>query len=368
MKIGITGSAGFLGANLVRYIRDRFPHDHELVCFYSRRKNNPLTEGLDLTFRHLDVTSREEVLEKTADLDLLFHVAGVVDYSRTNARYSWDVNVLGTGNVFDAVLENGIGRLVYVSSINVLGTTERRAEPADETNNSYASPANPICFRNRLEALEAVDSSQRGDYGFLSRSRVPYFDSKLAGYELALERHRSRGVPVTIVLPGTAVGGGDIGISITRLVYLSSQGKLRITLPGATSFVAAGDVAAGIWLASERGQAGRAYIISGRAADNLLYTEFMGLVARVARTRYGRNVPERFLAFPKMLCLPLAGVLRWLPAELELTPALVHSGAVTHRFSITRAREELGYDPKISLDQAIAACIDFYTTHTKGKL
>ncbi|MDY7021847.1 MAG: glycosyltransferase, partial [Cyanobacteriota bacterium] len=82
--------------------------------------NNPLTQNLDLTYQHLDITSRQEVMEKIRGLDLLFHLAGAVDYSRKNARRTWDVNVLGTKNILDGVMQNRIGRLVYTSSINVL--------------------------------------------------------------------------------------------------------------------------------------------------------------------------------------------------------------------------------------------------------
>ena len=122
MNIGITGSVGFLGANLVETLhRHRSPEDR-IVCYFSRRRSNPLTDHLDLTCRHLDITSRKEVVERTAGLDILFHLAGVVDYSRRNARRSWDVNVLGARNVFDAVLQNRIPKLLYASSINILGT------------------------------------------------------------------------------------------------------------------------------------------------------------------------------------------------------------------------------------------------------
>jgi dihydroflavonol-4-reductase len=360
MKIGITGSVGFLGSNLVKLLcQNRYPH-LDLVCFYSNRRSNPLTDDLDLCYRHLDVTSGEEVLEKTGDLDLLFHLAGVVDYSRKRARRTWDVNVLGAKNVFEAVLRNRIPKLVYASSINVLGTVSPHAGPADESNRIYGSPGNPIAFRDRNQALAAVEASAGGDYRFLKRSRVPYFDSKLAAYELALEYGRKFDLPVTIVLPGTAVGPGDVGVSITKLVYLTFQGRLKVTLPGGTSFVSAEDVAEGIRLASLRGKPGQAYLVTGKPDENLSYKDFMKMVANVAGSRYSRHVPARFLTVPAPLCRPLAGILRLLSVEETLSEALILSGSASHRFSHAKAAKELGYSPKISLERAIAACIDFY--------
>ena len=366
MRIGITGSVGFLGANLVKALHRQRSGAEEIRCFYSRRRNNPLTDHLDLTYRHLDITSREEVLEKTRGLDLLIHMAGAVDYSRRNARRTWDVNVLGAKNIFDGVLENRIGKLVYASSINVLGTSGCGEAPADETNRTYAASGNPISFADRTEALAAVDASSRGDYDFLKRSRVAYFDSKLAAYELALKYYEESDLPVIIVLPGTAVGPGDVGISITRLVMQTFLGKLKLTLPGGTSFASAEDVAEGIRLAALHGQPGQAYIITGRQEDNLSYKDFMKLVAEVARNRYARRVPNRFFAVPPSLCPSLAAIFRVLPFEGSVSEALILSGAATHRFGNTKAEDRLGYRPRNCLKSAIQSCVDFYLEHGPG--
>jgi nucleoside-diphosphate-sugar epimerase len=366
MRIGITGSVGFLGANLLKTLYRHRSAGDQIVCFFSRRRTNPLTRELDLTYRHLDITSREEVLEKTRNLDLLFHMAGAVDYSRKNARRTWDVNVLGTKNIFEGVMQNQIRRLVYASSINVLGPVGRDCAPGAESNRIYGTPGNPISFGDRAAALAAVEASIKGDYRFLRRSTVVYFDSKLAAYELAREYHRNFDLPVIPVLPGTAVGAGDIGLSITRLVVGTFRGKLRLTLPGGTSFVSAVDAAEGIRLASVHGRPGETYIITGGPQDNLSYGDFMKLVAEVARRHYNQRVPNRFFALPASLCSPLATIFRFLPVEGPLSEALIRSGAVTHRFSSNRAADELGYRPRISLEEAIRSCLDFYFQHIQG--
>jgi len=366
MKAGITGSVGFLGANLVNYLDDFRPEGLEVVPFFSNRRSNPLTEHLDLPFEHLDVTSRQEVFEKTRGLDVLFHLAGVVDYSRRNARKTWDVNVLGAKNIFDAAVKNNIQKLVYVSSINVLGTAGAEESLADESNSIYDSVRNPISFHSREQAIEAVEACLRNDYRFLPHSRVSYFDSKLAAYELAVDYHRRYDLPVVVVFPGTAVGPGDVGISITRLVYLVFSGKLRLTLPGCTSFVSAEDVAEGIWLSYVHGKPGQSYIITGEEEDNLHYREFMKRIAKVARTQYNRAVSDSFVAVPAAVCYTLAGVLRLLPVDGELSEGLVLSGSAIHKFSHAKASRELGYHPNHSLEHSIKACIDFYLQNATG--
>jgi dihydroflavonol-4-reductase len=366
MKAGISGSVGFLGANLVSCLYSLRRDDLEVVPFYSHRRSNPLTNHLNLPYEHLDVTSKQEVLEKTRGLDVLFHLAGAVDYSRKNARQTWDVNVLGAKNIFDAAIQNNIQRLVYVSSINVLGTTGADLPPADESNDTYGSSRNPISFHSREQALEAIEESLRGDYSFLRHSRVSYFDSKLAAYELAVDYHRKHDLPVVVVFPGTAVGRGDVGISITELVYLVFSGKLKFTLPGGTSFVSAEDVAEGIWMSYLRGTPGQSYLITGREEDNLRYKEFMKRIAKVARTRYNRVVSDSFVTVPAPVCYTLARVMRLLSAEGQLSEGLILSGIAIHRFSHAKANRALGFHPKVSLEHSIEACIDFYIENTTG--
>ncbi len=366
MRAGITGSVGFLGANLVSYLYGLRRDDLEVMPFFSNRRSNPLTEHLDPPYEHLDVTSKQEVIEKTQDLDVLFHLAGMVDYSRKNARKTWAVNVLGTKNIFDAVLRNNIQKLIYVSSINILGTAGADPFLADESNSIYDSARNPISFHSRKQALEAVEASLRRDYRFLRHSRVSYFDSKLAAYELAVDYHRKFDLPVVVVFPGTAVGRGDVGISITKLVSLVFSGKLKFTLPGCTSFVSAEDVSEGIWLSYLHGKPGQSYIITGNEEDNLHYKEFMKRVAKVARTQYNRAVSESFVAVPAVVCYTLAGVLRLLSVDGELSEGLILSGSATHRFSHAKAGRELGYHPKVSLEHSIKACIDFYLQNATG--
>ena len=121
MTIGITGAAGFLGANVLRHLADLHGRRHRIVPYYSTRSGNPLTDDLHPAYEHLDVTSLRDVRRRTRHLDVLLHVAGRVDFSRRGARRTWEVNVLGTRNVLEAALANGIRRVVCVSSICVVG-------------------------------------------------------------------------------------------------------------------------------------------------------------------------------------------------------------------------------------------------------
>ena len=358
MRIGITGAAGFLGAALLRRLAAAAPGD-TFVPFCARRTANPLTDHLGIRHVALDVTDRAGVLAATRGLDALYHVAGMVSYDRRSRRRAWDVNVHGTRNVIDAAAANGIGKVIYVSSISVLGAPSPEAPWADEGNDRYVPGRNPISFPDAEAALAAVEDSLRGDYRFLSAVRVPYFDSKLAAFEDARRTAAARGVSLVTVMPGTAVGAGDTGMAIGGLVQRVWDGALRLTLPGGTSFVASEDVAAGIAAAAARGRPGEAYIITGREQDNLGYAAFMRMVARVAAERFHHRCFDRFRSVPAPAAVAVASVVEGLFPGTALPRGLVLSGCVTHRFGSRKAGEELGYVPRVPLEDAIASCIEF---------
>jgi nucleoside-diphosphate-sugar epimerase len=179
-----------------------------------------------------------------------------------------------------------VPKLLYVSSVSALGSAAQD-RLANEESEPYGDPRWPISFASREETLAAVESSLAGDYTFIKKMRVAYFDAKLAGWELAKLHAREKGLPVITVFPGTVVGAGDQAQSISNLVDKVWEGKLSISLPGASSFVAARDFARGAVLALARGRIGEGYVISGRDEHNMRYADFMRLISTVAYTSDG---------------------------------------------------------------------------------
>ena len=363
MRIGVTGAFGFLGANLVANLLARMPAVGEVIAFSSRTARNPLFDPSRTTAVRMNVLDRDDVRRKTRGLDALFHFAGKVSFAAREKRSTWDVNVVGARNVFEAALENRISRVVSVSSINVLGACPAGRAIADETNDVYAPEArNPNSFHSTDETLAAVDSSAAGDYRFLEKVRVAYFDSKLAASELARHWHRERGLPVVLVMPGTAVGPGDVHYDISELVDRVFTNRLAATIPGASSFVDSRDFAEGASLAWLKGRAGESYIVSGRDEDNLSYRDFMRLAAGVARGQ-GRKVRDDFIVMPRWLSLTAARLVEAAAPGSKLGStlgtALILSGSMVHRFSSAKARGELGYAPRRTLEQSIADCYGF---------
>lgn len=357
MRIGVTGAFGFLGANFVSELLSRGGPDLQVRAFSSRVRGNPLFDPARVEVLPLDILDRESLGRAFRGLDAVAHFAGKVDYRAREKRRVWDSDVLGALNVFDAVLEAGVGRLLNVSSISVLG--QGRAEAlAAEASRPWADPAYPISFASPAQALEAVAASQRGDYRFLSRVRVAYFDSKLAARELAEVYVREKGLPAITIYPGTAVGPGDLHQAISSLVDSVWEGRLGMSLGGGTSFVSARDFARGARLALEQGRPGDDFVISGRDGENLDYAAFADLVASVARREGGKPGPSP-LVMPRLPALAAGAVLEVLAPRAGLSAGLVRSASVRNWCSSAKARARLGYEPSQGLEAAISECRAF---------
>jgi dihydroflavonol-4-reductase len=123
--------------------------------------------------------------------------------------------------------------------------------------------------------------------------------------------------------------------------------------PGGTSVVSVEDVVGGLMLAMARGQAGRRYILS---AEQLTYHELLNRIARLVG-----GPPVRW-TLPAALEWPLAGaaaLASMVAPGLPLTSHVIRFSFGYRYFSPARARDELGWVPKVTFDQAVRSAIAF---------
>lgn len=114
MRIFLTGATGRVGGALIDRLAN---HGHD-VTVVGRR---PDIEIENATYRQCDVTDFDRLLDAMRGHEGVIHLAAIPDPLRGPGRDVFDVNCLGTFNVFEAAAELGIGRVVVASSINALG-------------------------------------------------------------------------------------------------------------------------------------------------------------------------------------------------------------------------------------------------------
>ncbi len=362
MRIGVTGAFGFLGASFVAELLSRRSEgpgrertEPEILAFAGRTTRNPLFDPAAVRVERLDLMGERNLAERFCDLDVLAHFAGKVGYRSAEKREVWDINVLGARRVFEAAARAGVGKILHVSSVSALGPAPEGAF-LDESDRPYDDDRSSWSLMSRELVSAAIDSSMRGDYGFLRSSVSVYLDSKLASLELAHSLGDELGLDIVSILPGTAVGPGEVHRGIGSLIGKIWKGELGFSVPGMTAFMDSGDMARGAILAMEKGTPGEDYILAGSPEGNLRYADFAALVMWVAsRQRGAKKTRTRPFVVPPPLALAGAALAETIAPGLGLSRGLVASGIARIACDSRKAIRELGYEPSTPLADSILA-------------
>jgi len=321
----LTGASGFIGSALARKLVALGEPVRAIVRKDSDQRN---LEGLPIEIVEADLVDPESLAHAVEGCEALFHVAA--DYRlwvpRPDKMYA--TNVEGTRNLVRAATRAGVRRIVYTSSVAVLGTAINGV-PADESQSSTLADMIGHYKRSKFMAEEAV------------RTLV-----------------REEGAPVVVVNPSTPIGPRDIKPTPTgRLVIEAAAGRMPAYVNTGLNVVHVDDVAEGHLLAFERGQIGERYILGGA---NMTLREILCEIAGVA----GQRPPT--LRLPTELVFPIA-----VGAELQSrlfggVPRVTVSGVRMARkkmyFSSEKAARELGYRAR-PVREAISDAVAWFREH-----
>lgn len=307
-RIAVTGAGGFIGGALVR----RLAADGLSVVGIDADRH--AAAGLDAVsgeFRHADITNAAAVFGAVAGVDAVVHTAARVGEHGAMDEFI-AVNVRGTRNVLDACGAMGVGRVVVLGSVAGWGY-ELHADVTSED-----APPRP--------------------------TGLPYADTKGAAETLALRRG------ATVIRPGDVYGPGS-GPWTVRPVRLMRAG--RFVLPGRgeglITPVYVDDLVDAIVRAVDSPRAaGRAYTVWD--GSPVTAREFFG--------HYGRMLGRPVRTAPRPVVESAGAALELVARALGREPALGRDAAayVSRRavFPNTRAREELGWEPQVSLAEGMA--------------
>ncbi|HTY63269.1 MAG TPA: dTDP-glucose 4,6-dehydratase [Acidobacteriota bacterium] len=148
MKLLVTGGAGFIGSNFVRYILERYS-DYTILNLdkltYAGNLEN--LSGLESDSRHefvqgdiCDETAVRRILEKGVDAVVNFAAESHVDRSILNSSEFVQTNVVGTLNLLELCRKNGIPRFIQISTDEVYGSL---GSSGFFTENSPIAPNSP---------------------------------------------------------------------------------------------------------------------------------------------------------------------------------------------------------------------------------
>lgn len=166
----ITGGAGFLGINMVRYLLER---KHEVVSLdiapFDYPERNQITEVVG------DIRDRAAVDKAMEGVDVVIHTAAALPLYKPEEIYSTDID--GTRNVIESAHAHGVDRFIHISSTAVYGIPDHH----------------PLFESDKLDGVG------------------PYGESKIAAEELCVE-YRAKGMIVPVIRPKSFIGPERLGV------------------------------------------------------------------------------------------------------------------------------------------------------------
>jgi UDP-glucose 4-epimerase len=309
-RIVITGGAGFIGTTLARRLVD----ENEVVAVDNLHRDTlggtTLAEHPNFRLVQGDFLDPEGLTEIVSGATHVVHCAGIagVDTVLESPVRTMRVNVIGTYNVLEAALSSRdtVERLVDFSTSEVFGQHAFNVHEAHVTT-----------------------------IGSVGEARWTYAVSKLAGEHMAHAYHSELGLPTTSVRPFNVFGPGQIGGGAIRaFIEAALQGR-DLTIHGDGSQIRAwcyvDDMVDGALLALERPNAvGESFNI-GNARSAVTIHDLAQRVKRLTGCS-GEIVFQ---------------TLHYTDVELRIP-------------NVDKARELLGFEAKVDLDEGLERTIAWY--------
>jgi nucleoside-diphosphate-sugar epimerase len=308
-RILITGGAGFIGSHLV----ERLAPGNRIVVFDNLRRNALSETGLDqhpnVTLTVGDVLDQGAVRAAVAGCDTVIHLASIagVDTVRQNPVLTMQVCLRGTMNVLEATYaQGGCRRFIDFSTSEVFGRYAYNVTEWDATT-----------------------------LGAVGEARWTYAVAKLATEHLAMNYQRQHGLPAVSVRPFNIYGPQQVGAgAVHHFIVRALRGQpLEIHNDGSQirAWCYVDDIIEGILLTLQRDEAvGHAFNIGNPRSTLTIYN----LAREIVRLSSSAS-PITFVKWPQ--------------ADVELRIP-----------NIDKARELLGYAPRVDLEEGLLRTIHWY--------
>ncbi|MEP1086956.1 NAD-dependent epimerase/dehydratase family protein [Algoriphagus sp.] len=160
MNILITGITGLFGS----YLAKEFARLGAIHGFIRPESSLRLLEDVDfpITWHKGDLADIESIEEALGGIDLVIHAAGKVSFDSRDKDSLHHINVDGTTNLVNAMLNTGVKKLLHVSSVSAIGRSPELMK-LDENFKWTESPLNTdYGISKYLAELEAWRGEQEG--------------------------------------------------------------------------------------------------------------------------------------------------------------------------------------------------------------
>ncbi|MEI6627240.1 MAG: dTDP-glucose 4,6-dehydratase [bacterium] len=314
MKLLVTGGAGFIGSNFIRYWLKKYSQDQivnlDKLTYAGNLENlHELAGQSNYKFIKGDICDRELVNSLVSDCDIIVHFAAEshVDRSIADSTPFIVTNVLGTQVLLDAAVKNGNKRFHHVSTDEVFGALPLTGEEKFTEDTAY----NP---------------------------HSPYAASKAASDHLVRAFGDTFGLPYTISNCSNNFGPWQFPEKFLPLMITNLMEGKKIPVYGDGQYVRdwlyVDDHCRAIDLILHQGKVGETYCIGGMDKD----VNNLELVKKVLQIM---NLSEDRIEF------------------IKDRPGHDRRYAV----DFNKAKIELGYEPQYNLDEYLRLTVEWYVNN-----
>lgn len=317
----VTGANGHLGNNLVRLLISK---GIPVRASVRNIKNKEPFAGLNCEVVQSDISDKQSLVNALQGVETFYAVGAVFKlWAKDPKKEIYDVNLEGTKNIVEAAVEAGVKRIVYVSSIAAL---------------NYST-------------LPTKES-----YGQNPDRRDMYYNSKNDGEKLAFELAKKHNIELVAVLPSAMIGSTAFApLSVSyNIINLILKKEIPVETKITLNWIDVKDVAEGCYLAATKGKNGERYILANEKCTSIKET------TQIAQELF----PELKIKLPLVVPKPILFMIAWFmeisskisgKAPLLSTKDIAMFSGLQQDFDITKARTELGFNPKNSKQAVIEA-------------
>jgi len=321
MKVLITGGTGFTGKALTKRLLD-LGHQVVALDYKEGLKTQELREwGAEVAIG--SVTDRDVVDRCLEGVEVVHHLAAAFRELNVPQGHYDQVNVGGTRNVLEAALDHGVRKFIYCSTCGVHGNIDH--PPAGEE-----APIQPADYYQR---------------------------TKYQAEPLVIQ-YQGKGLETCIFRPAAIYGPGDHE-RFFMIFKRVQKGVFPMFGSGRTLYhpLYIDNLVEAFVLAMEEGKgAGQAYLIADEE-----YVEIEDLVKRTARAL---GVEVKIPHYPVWPLVAAGHVFEKTFRPFGLTPPIFPRRVDWYRqnraFKIEKAKQELGYNPQVGLDEGLARTARWY--------
>jgi nucleoside-diphosphate-sugar epimerase len=253
----VTGGSGLVGKELIKQLLTK---EEPVIAIYNKTAladfNSPLLQQVHCNI--LDVPGLEEAMQ---GVDKIYHCAAIITFNPSRKQELFKINIEGTANVVNAALNNGVKKLVHVSSVAALGRI-RENEPITE----------------KMNWTEETSNSNYGKSKYLA--------------EMEVWRGIAEGLEAVMVNPTMIFGDGDWNAGSSQ-IFKSIYNEFPWYSEGVTGFVDVRDVAKAMIALMESNISSERFIIS---AEDRSFKNVFDLIAKAFGKKAAHKKVTPFLA------------------------------------------------------------------------